>query len=191
MTDWGVHLLDFALFGMNVTAPKSIMAMGGKYGYPDDACETPDSLQTIYEFEGFNVMWDHAIGINDGGYGRNAVLGFVGENGTLVVDRGGWEVIPEVVNKTKRMEAVPWKNGTGQGLKNNVKNHLDCIASRNQNTTVNTEIGAHIAKFSALGNIAYRTGKKLVWDGTKFTNDTDANTYLIPSYREPWKLPKV
>ena len=49
MTDWGVHLLDFALFGMDVTAPKSIMAMGGKYGYPDDACETPDSLQTLYE----------------------------------------------------------------------------------------------------------------------------------------------
>ena len=99
MTDWGVHLLDFALYGMNVTAPKSIMAMGGKYGYPDDACETPDSLQTIYEFDGFNVMWDHAIGINDGGYGRNAVLGFVGENGTLVVDRDGWEVIPEVVHR--------------------------------------------------------------------------------------------
>jgi predicted dehydrogenase len=191
MTDWGVHLLDFALFGMNVSAPKSIMAMGGKYGYPDDACETPDSLQTIYEFDGFNVMWDHAIGINDGGYRRNAVLGFVGENGTLVVDRGGWEVIPEVVNGKTRMQAVPWKNGTDEGLKNNVKNHLDCIASRNTKTNVNVEIAAHIAKFSHLGNIAYRTGKKLVWDGTKFTNDVDANKYLVPSYRDPWKLPKV
>lgn len=191
MTDWGVHLLDFALYGMNVTAPKSIMAMGGKYGYPDDACETPDSLQTIYEFEGFNVMWDHAIGINDGGYGRNAVLGFVGENGTLVVDRGGWEVIPEVVNGTKRMEAVPWKKGTGEGLKNNVQNHIDCILKRDRKTNVTPEIGAHIAKFSALGNIAYRTGKKLVWDGTRFTNDEEANSYLVPQYREPWKLPKV
>jgi predicted dehydrogenase len=191
MTDWGVHLLDFALFGMNVSAPKSIMAMGGKYGYPNDACETPDSLQTLYEFDGFNVMWDHSIGINDGGYGRNAVLGFVGENGTLVVDRGGWEVIPEVVNGKTRMQAVPWKNGTDEGLKNNVKNHLECIASRNPKTNVNVEIAAHIAKFSALGNIAYRTGKKLVWDGTKFTNDVDANKYLVPSYREPWKLPKI
>ncbi len=191
MTDWGVHLLDFALYGMNVTAPKSIMAMGGKYGYPDDACETPDSLQAIYEFDGFNVMWDHAIGINDGGYGRNAVLGFVGENGTLVVDRGGWEVIPEVVNDVKRMEAIPWKNGTGEGLKNHVKNHLDCIASRNPNTNTNVEIAAHIAKFSALGNIAYRTGRKLVWDGTSFTNDADANKYLVPEYRDPWKLPKI
>src|SRR5665647_245613 len=191
MTDWGVHLLDYALFGMNVTAPKSVMAMGGKYGYPEDACETPDSLQTIYEFDGFNVMWDHAIGINDGGYRRNAVLGFVGENGTLVVDRGGWEVIPEVVNGVTRMEAVPWTKGTNEGLKNNVQNHLDCIAKRDPKTNANVNIAAHIAKFSALGNIAYRTGKKLVWDGTEFSNDEEANKYLLPSYREPWMLPKI
>jgi predicted dehydrogenase len=191
MTDWGVHLLDFALFGMSVTAPKSVMAMGGKYGYPDDACETPDSLQTIYEFEGFNILWDHAIGINDGAYGRNHGLGFVGENGTLVVDRSGWEVIPENVNGKIRMEAVPLKNGTGRGLKNHVKNHLDCIKSRNTNTNASIEIGAHIAKFSSLGNIAYLTGKKLVWDGIKFTNDESANNYLTPSYRGPWKLPEI
>jgi predicted dehydrogenase len=191
MTDWGVHLLDYALYGMNVTTPKSIMAMGGKYGYPDDACETPDSLQTIYEFDGFNVLWDHAIGIDDGAYGRNHGLGFVGENGTLVVDRSGWEVLPERVNGKARMEAVPLKKGTGKGLSNHVKNHLDCIASRNPNTNASIEIGAHIAKFSALGNIAYRTGKKLVWDGTRFTNDTEANDYLVPKYREPWKLPIV
>jgi predicted dehydrogenase len=191
MTDWGVHLLDYALYGMNVTAPKSIMAMGGKYGYPDDACETPDSLQTIYEFDGFNVLWDHAIGIDDGAYGRNHGLGFVGENGTLVLDRGGWEVIPERVNGKSRMEAVPLKKGSGKGLSNHVKNHLDCIAARNPNTNASIEIGAHIAKFSALGNIAYRTGKKLVWDGTRFTNDSEANEYLIPKYRDPWKLPIV
>ncbi len=191
MTDWGVHLLDYALYGMDVTTPNSIMAAGGKFGYPDDACETPDSLQTIYEFNGFNVMWDHAIGINDGAYGRNHGLGFVGENGTLVVDRGGWEVIPEVVNREKRMEAVALVKGTGEGLKNHVKNFLDCVKSRNPNTNASVEIGAHIAKFSHLGNIAYRSGKKLVWDGTKFTNDEEANKYLLPSYREPWMLPKI
>ncbi len=191
MTDWGVHLLDFALFGMDVTTPKSIMAMGGKYGYPTDACETPDSLQTIYEFDGFNVIWDHAIGINDGGYGRSHGLGFVGENGTLVVDRGGWEVIPEVVDGKKRMEAVPLVKGTGEGLRNHVKNFLECRQTRNRNTNASVEIAAHIAKFSHLGNIAYRSGKKLVWDGTRFTNDEEVNKYLIPAYRAPWTLPKI
>ncbi len=191
MTDWGVHLLDYALYGMNVTTPKSVMAMGGKYGYPTDACETPDSLQTLYEFDGFNVMWDHAIGINDGAYGRNHGLGFVGENGTLVVDREGWEVIPEDVNGKLRMEAVPLKSGNGKGLNYHVTNFLDCVKKRDPNTHASIEIGSHIAKFSAIGNIAYRTGKKLIWDGTKFTNDTDANNYLIPNYREPWTLPGV
>jgi predicted dehydrogenase len=191
MTDWGVHLLDYALYGMNVTTPRSVMAMGGKYGYPTDACETPDSLQTIYEFDGFNVLWDHAIGINDGAYGRNHGLGFVGENGTLVVDREGWQVIPEDVNGKTRMEAVPLAKGTGKGLNKHVTNFLECVNKRNPNTNASVEIGAHIAKFSAIGNIAFRTGKKLIWDGTKFTNDLEANNFLIPNYREPWILPKV
>ena len=192
MTDWGVHLLDYALYGMNVTAPNSIMASGGKFGYPDDACETPDLLQTIYTFNDFTVMWDHAIGIDDGAYGRNHGLGFVGENGTLVLDRGGWEVIPERVNGNTRMEAVPLKKAYGEGgLNLHVKNHLECIKSRNRNCNASIEIGAHIAKFSQLGNIAYRTGKKLVWDGIRFTNDEAANNLLVPNYRSPWELPKI
>lgn len=191
MTDWGVHLLDFALYGMNVTAPNSIMASGGKFGYPDDACETPDLLQTIYTFNDFTVMWDHAIGIDDGAYGRNHGLGFVGENGTLVLDRGGWEVIPERVNGVERMEAVALNRSYGEGgLNLHVKNHLDCIKRRDRNCNASVEIGAHIAKFSQLGNIAYRSGKKLVWDGKSF-NDTEADKYLVANYRDPWKLPQL
>ena len=89
---------------------------------------------------------------------------FVGENGTLVVDRGGWEVIPEIVDKVKRMEAVPLVKGTGEGLKNHVKNFLECRQNRNRNTNASVEIGAHIAKFSQLGNIAYRSKADLGWD---------------------------
>jgi predicted dehydrogenase len=191
MTDWGVHLLDYALYGMNVTAPDSIMASGGKFGYPDDACETPDLLQTIYTFNDFTVMWDHAIGIDDGAYGRSHGLGFVGENGTLVLDRGGWEVIPEKVNGVQRMEAVPLQKAYGEGGVNlHVKNHLECIKTRNRNCNASIETGAHIAKFSQLGNIAYRTGKKLSWDGRSF-NDTEADSYLTKEYRAPWELPKL
>ncbi len=191
MTDWGVHLLDYALYGMNVTAPESIMASGGKFGYPDDACETPDLLQTIYTFKDFTVMWDHAIGIDDGAYGRNHGLGFVGENGTLVIDRSGWEVIPEKVNGQARMEAVPLKKSYGEGgLNLHAKNHLECIKSRNRNGNASVEIGAHIAKFSQLGNIAYRTGKKLSWDGKSF-HDTEADKLLCKEYRAPWELPKI
>ena len=100
-------------------------------------------------------------------------------------------MIPEVVSGTKRMEAIPLVKGTGEGLKNHVKNLLECRKNRNPNTNASVEIGAHIAKFSHLGNIAYRSGKKLVWDGSRFTNDDEVNKYLIPDYRAPWKLPTI
>ena len=101
------------------------------------------------------------------------------------------EVIPEKVSGKARMEAVPLKKAYGEGgLNLHVKNHLECIKSRNRNCNASIEIGAHIAKFSQLGNIAYRTGKKLTWDGKSF-HDAEADKYLCKEYRTPWELPKI
>jgi hypothetical protein len=41
----GVHEIDDALWVMDAKEPRSVMASGGKVGYPDDASETPDTLQ--------------------------------------------------------------------------------------------------------------------------------------------------
>ena len=40
MTDWGVHLIDIALWAMDAKAPRSVVASGGKFAYPEDAQET-------------------------------------------------------------------------------------------------------------------------------------------------------
>ena len=58
MTDWGVHEIDIALYAMNAKAPISVMASGGKFAYPDDASETPDSLQAVFQYDGFNMLWE-------------------------------------------------------------------------------------------------------------------------------------
>ena len=57
MTDWGVHLIDYALLGMNAKDPLTITATGGKMAYPDDAAETPDTLATVYDFGSFILLW--------------------------------------------------------------------------------------------------------------------------------------
>jgi len=80
---------------MNVGTPKSVMALSGKFAYPNDASETPDTLQTVYEYDGFSILWEHAIGIDGGNYGRNHGIVFIGNSEMLVVDRVGWEVITE------------------------------------------------------------------------------------------------
>src|SRR3546814_8927135 len=98
MTDWGVHLIDYVLHGMDATHPRSVMALGGKYAYPDDASETPDTLQTVYEFDNFTALWEHATGISGGNYGRNHGIAYIGNNGTLVLEIGRAHVCTPVTN---------------------------------------------------------------------------------------------
>lgn len=195
MCDWGVHMLDYALYGMNEYVPKSIMSSGGKYAFPTDDMETPDTMMAVYDFGGFGLLWDHTIGIYGAQYkNRPHGVAFVGEYGTLVVDRGGWEVIPETKSTGKKdgYEGMPIQPSTGKGLDLHVANFLDCVKTRNK-PNCDIEIGAHIARFAHLGNISYRLGRKLEWDGDKqeFVNDAEANTYLKAKYRAPWELPKV
>ncbi len=192
MTDWGVHIIDYALYGMKQYAPKSVMSMGGKFAYPEDATETPDTQQALFEFDGFTLLWDHGIGIDGGYYGRSHGVGFVGNEGTLVVDRQGWEVIPEPKGGEPTLEAVPLIKGEGGGLQNHMRNFIAAIKD-GENLNCPVEIAAGVARTCHLGNIAYKTGRRLYWDAENhtFINDKDANTLLVPHYRKPWVLPSV
>ena len=87
MTDWGVHLLDIPLWAMDVKTPNSVSASGGIYAYPENCIETADTLNVLYDFGKFTIEWDHAGGLGKGIYGRNYGVAFVGNNGTLVVNR--------------------------------------------------------------------------------------------------------
>jgi predicted dehydrogenase len=194
MTDWGVHLLDYALFGMNRYVPLSVMATGGKYAFPDDAMETPDTLMTMYDFGDFGLLWDHTIGIYGANYGRGHGVAFIGEYGTLVVDRSGWEVLAESrsVNARKDFQGVSLQKSTGKGLKLHVRNFLDCVKSR-ENPACDIETGAHIARIAHLGNISYRLGRKVFWDHDNqcFIKDKKADYLVNAHYRKPWSLPVV
>lgn len=193
MTDWGVHMIDYALMGMKATTPKSIVASGGKFAYPDDASETPDTLTAIYEFNGFNLQWEHATGIDDGPYSRTHGVAFIGNNGTLVLNRQGWEVIPEKDGGKDKIEAVPLQKSVDNGLQLHTKNFLDVIQSRKlEDLKAPIQAGAHVANICQMGNIAYRVGKKIYWDSAKgkFT-DSAANKYLTAQYHNGYKMPKV
>lgn len=192
MTDWGVHLLDYALLGMKATDPRSIMAAGGKFAYPDDAAETPDTLTTVYEFEGFNIQWEHAIGINGGPYDRDHGIAFIGNKGTLILDRGGWEVIPEKADGKDKMEAVPRRLKVDNGLDKHTTNFLDVIKSRKlDDLHAPIQAGAHVAKVAQMGNIAYKTGQKLHWDTERQRFEEKAGNKLINGdYHNGYHQPK-
>ena len=199
MTDWGVHLIDIALWAMDAKAPRSVVASGGKFAYPEDAQETPDTMTAIYEFDDFLLTWEHAIGIELGPFQRAHGVAFTGENGTLVVDRKGWELHPEErledqrpvgykMPERPRVEADPAE----RGLDRHTADFVACMRSRRQ-PACNADTASLAAVNAHLGNIAFRTGGKLVWDAQKqaFAGppDSPANALLEPRYRAPWTLP--
>jgi predicted dehydrogenase len=192
MTDWGVHLMDYAIFGMNADVPKSVSALGGKFAYPELYQETPDTMGALYEFDKFNLIWDHAMGIDNGLFGRDHGIAFIGNNGTLEMDRGGWEVIEEKRSTSK--VAVERKKPTDNGLDKHMQNFFSVVKSRKmEDLNCSIQTGAHIATVCQLGNIAFRTQQKLTWDKSKgkFTDNSVNDKYMMAKYNNGYKLPKV
>ena len=201
MTDWGAHMIDIANWGMDVKAPKAAMSVGGKFGFPDDAEETPDTQQALWECDGFSMMWEHATAVGQGPYMRDHGVAFHGNNGVLVVDRGGWEVFPETESvqtpkgrrKSYRMAGEPRRGTSGEDshLKH-VENFLDCMDTRKAPRS-DVEIGHNSMIACHLANIAFRLNRRVQWDvdAERFVGDEEAQRLVMPTYRAPWALPKI
>jgi predicted dehydrogenase len=192
MTDWGVHMIDMVLAGMNVANPDSVVATGGKLAFPDDAAETPDTLTTVYDFGDFSFIWEQFMAMGTSPYlddtGEPGVA-FIGENGILAINRKQWRVIPLQDGEAYLTQAIPPRISYESGLDAHTANFLQCIKTREQpNCTIT--MGRNAAVVAHLGNIAYRTGEKLVWqaDDNRFSGNTDADNYIKPVYRKPWEL---
>ena len=185
ITDWGVHLLDMALWGMNVKGmPNRVMASGGNHQDPMNYAETFDTMSVVYEFDDFIINWDN-VTIETGPYNKNYGVEFVGENGSLVANRESWEVLP-FKDRIEPFQSLP----DYLDHRDHLANFIDCMKKREMNTACTIDNGALCAKYAHLGNISARVGSDIVYDDVrnKF-NNKDANKLFIKEYRKPWKLP--
>lgn len=189
MTDWGVHLLDMGLWAMKInTMPGSIQANAGNFLYPNGMHETFDTQSVLYQFDDYIFTWENNAGIESGPYGKNYGLIFTGQNGTLVANRDDWQVYPE-------KEKIPQKivKADHKEHRDHVLNFLDCMKKKDRNTACTIETGSLSAKYAHLGNIAARmSGTSLQYNDTNKTfNIPEANRFIKPAYREPWKFPQI
>ena len=184
LTDWGVHLLDMALWGMDVKGmPQRVVAAGGNHAYPNNFSETFDTLSVTYQFPDYLIQWSN-VAIESGPYGRNYGLEFKGTNGTLIANRESWEVIPQ----GDKLEAKLVKPSNNDHL-DHTKNFLDCVKRRDMQTACPITNGSLCAKYAHIGNIAARTHQVLTYDDSKHTfYNREADRFITPAYRKPWKL---
>jgi len=101
MSDWGVHLKRHRALGLKAKGPKSVCTTGGIFTTDDDR-DTPDTLQVVYEFPECTLTYSmrkgNGLKLNGHDYG----ILFYGTDGSLLLDRGGFEVIPDKVVFTLR-----------------------------------------------------------------------------------------
>ena len=186
MTDWGVHLINIMLWAMGPDHPKNVSSTGGIFVL-DDNRETPDTQVTTYEFPHYTMIWEHRVGSNNGPYNKDWGILFNGSEGTLIISKDGWELIPE--RKRKSFETATFPAGGDERFPH-VQNFLDCMKTR-QPPVENLETGHHVSSVAHLGNIALRTGRKIVWNPVEeqIVGDKEADGLVGVRYRGPWRLP--
>jgi predicted dehydrogenase len=203
MTDWGVHLIDIVQWAMKVDGPGVIAATGGKFCLQDNA-ETPDTLQVTYEYPGFVCTYENRWCNQNSMYNHGYGIEFHGTEGTMFLDRRGFQVYPEkrvfrIADpsspsplEAKEVERTPGMqmDSVNNSHFDHVRNFLDCVKSRKRPIS-DIEIGHRSTSACLLGNVAYRSKERIVWDvaNQRITQGSaEAKKLLGREYRAPWKL---
>jgi len=194
-SDWGVHLIDMALWPDDIMdGPKQVMTYAGDTSGQSGMRETFDTMSVTYPHKNYVIQYEMTAGVQEGPWGKPYGLAFVGDKGTIVVNRAGYDLYPEYDNSVNdyKTEAKSL-SGIGEAHGEHVRNFLDCIRTR-EKPICTPEMGYAAAVHAHIPNIAGRTGEHLLkWDdeNLRFTNSDTANRLVTPDYRAPWSLPDV
>ncbi|MEW6160982.1 MAG: Gfo/Idh/MocA family oxidoreductase, partial [Verrucomicrobiota bacterium] len=214
VTDFGIHRFDSMLQIMGTSDPITISASGRRYELNDGA-ETPDVVQVTYEFPNFILSYE-ATNLNALGTGQRTPgqpyygargdfdhphgEAFYGANGTLLSNRLGFELLPELKAPTgpgaqgRRERAEGWRTErkamSGEdATAAHARNFVECVRSRKP-PAATVEMGHRASTIAHLGNIAFRTGRKIRWDAQQeeIPGDPEASRLLKRDARKPWDL---
>jgi len=208
ITNFGVHYMDMIRMCLDKEAPKAVVAMGGRYAVKDNR-EIPDTCEVLWDFGDTLVVFTQYNANGAPGNAKGTELEIRGTLGTMYLQSGRWEVVPEKTTEVLFGQRTPINRGLekaygpskvakiepksgGAGFAEtfpHTRNFLDCIKTR---AKCNCDIlDGHLSTSATiLGHIALRTKSYLEWDAKneKFANNPAANRYLSYQYRAPYKL---
>lgn len=201
LTDFCCHHMDLGVWALQLGMPYEIEADGPT---PDAHC-VPTGLHVRYQFGARGHLPPVTMHWYSGA-GRPQLAGvpdltkwgggslFIGEKGMLLADYGRHVLLPEEKFKEATLP--------GKSLADSVGHHEEWIrACKGENLALpqfaalgktNSPIsyGALLTEIGILGNIAFRTGKRIEWDAEKLRAKgvPEADRFIHHDYRKGWKL---
>jgi len=191
MSDLGSHWNDLPFWALKLKAPLTVEASGP----PAHAELAPASMQATYEYGPRGDMPALKLSWYQGANKPPAVLDgtipkwdsgvlFVGDKGMLLSDYGRYLLLPE-------KQFVDFKKPEPTIAKS-LGHYAEWIhaCKTGAPTTCHFEYAGWLTEANHLGNVAYRAGKKLIWDAEamKATNCPEADQYIHREYRKGWSL---
>jgi predicted dehydrogenase len=187
---WGIHPMDIALWGGGEMLKGQVEVAGTAEIPADGVCDTALNWDVKYKFPNGVLInfagnpipapWQQRYrNVTDHG------TVFEGGEGWIHVSREGIDASPKkILNSVLRPEEIHLPVS-----RNHAQNLLHCMRTRDK-TICPIDEAVRADVFCHLGNIATRTGQKLVWnqDTERFVNNEAANRFLVREMRSPWRL---
>jgi predicted dehydrogenase len=203
--DMCVHMFDTTRWMLKLGWPKRITSEGGIYVQKDGKSNISDTQTATFEYDGFNVVWQHRTWGTPPDPDYPWALFIYGEKGTLKASTMRADFIP-LDNKEKSLhfdcfyererypEDVTEKDNevnAAPATRRHMRDFLAAIDTRGR-PVADIEEG-HISTASCiLANLSMDTGRAIVYDPKKrvVVNDHDSTKRLAAAYRN-WKHPGV
>jgi predicted dehydrogenase len=192
MSDLGSHWNDLPFWALKLDAPLSVEA----FGPPPHPEIAPATMSALYEYGARGDMgpckltwhqgdtkpdvWKNDPFISKWGSG---VL-FIGDKGMLLSDYGKHVLLPEANFKDFKAPKPFIADSPGQ--------HEEWLLAIKNGTPTGSPFSyaGPLSEANHLGNVAFRSGGKILWDSKamKITNNEAANRFLSREPRAGWKL---
>jgi predicted dehydrogenase len=162
----GVHEMDAARWLLGVGLPKSVVSLGGRFGYEDDG-ETPNTQIACYDYgDGRQIIFE-VRGLDTSGY-KDAALDLKNTKiDNIVHAEKGYTVGSGAFEAGGAKIAVDTK-ASPPGPGGHFRNFIEAVKADNPKL-LNAEIleGHLSSALCHLGNISYRLGEPVPFDATK------------------------
>ncbi|HWC74634.1 MAG TPA: Gfo/Idh/MocA family oxidoreductase [Gemmatimonadales bacterium] len=190
----GTHEIDVARWALGVDYPIRVASLGGRYQFADD-WEFTDTQEATFEFPGGEtIIWQGQSCNGLPTFGRSRGTAILGTQGSVVLDRDGYDVYDLKNQVVKHVTATQPSDGlnlaaddTATGL--HIANFVEAIRS-GQGTTLHQPIdqGAKSVLLCHLGNIAQWTGRTLRIDphSGHIVGDDEAMRFWQREYAPGW-----